>query len=91
MIKIVFSDQSLVKTNNQSRLNMHQTQSFLENQTNIPEILLLLGSEIYYKQGKLERKTALSEPLSACSCLVIGYSTDPCFPWKSLVKLVNIF
>ena len=40
VIKIVFSDQSLVKTNNQYRLNMHQTQSFLENQTNIPRILL---------------------------------------------------
>ena len=51
VIKIVFSDQSLVKANNQYRLNMHQTQSFLENQTNISRILL--GSFI---QGKPERK-----------------------------------
>ena len=75
VIKIVFSDQSLVKTNNQYRLNMHQTQSFLENQTNISRILL--GS--FIRKTSEEKLFCLSQHvLSAWSInlSVIGYSTD---------------
>ena len=87
VIKIVFSDQSLVKTNNQYRLNMHQTQSFLENQTNISRILL--GS--FTRKTREEKLFCLSQHvLSACliyNLSVIGYSTDSGlgdsgFPWK---------
>ena len=86
VIKIVFSDQSLVKTNNQYRLNMHQTQSFLENQTNISRILL--GS--FTRKTREEKLFCLSQHvLSAAWSIIYRWLDiqqtrlgDSGFPWK---------
>ena len=86
VIKIVFSDQSLVKTNNQYRLNMHQTQSFLENQTNISRILL--GS--FTRKTSEEKLFCLSQHvLSAAWSIIYRWLDiqqtrlgDSGFPWK---------
>ena len=85
VIKIVFSDQSLVKTNNQYRLNMHQTQSFLENQTNISRILL--GS--FTRKTREEKLFCLSQHVLSTWSIIYRWLDiqqtrlgDSGFPWK---------